>query len=243
MAGHSKWANIKHKKGRADAVKGKVFSRIAKEIISAVKEGGPDPKSNPRLRLAVQKAKAVNMPNENVERNIKKASSKDQSNYDEVTYELYGHGGVGIIVEGMTDNRNRFASEIRIATNKRGGTIATPGAVTFNFDQKGILQLEKKELSEEKLFNAALDCGAEDFDQTEDLFIIVTAPDALYQVKEALEQKGIDSKEASITMIPKSSIDCDNEIYSSNEALIEWLESIEDVDQVYHNMNAPSQSD
>lgn len=240
MAGHSKWANIKHRKGKADAAKGKVFSRIAKEIISAVKEGGgSDPKSNPRLRLAIQKAKAANMPNDNVDRNIKKASSKDQSNYDEVTYELYGHGGVGLIVEGMTDNRNRFSSEIRIATNKRGGTIATPGSVTFNFDRKGILQLEKNNHQEDTLFNDALECKAEDFDQTEDLFILVTAPEALYQVKEDLEEKGYVFKEASISMIPKSSIDCDPETFASNEALIEWLESIEDVDQVYHNMNAP----
>jgi len=172
MAGHSKWANIKHKKGRADAAKGKIFSRLAKEIISAVKEGGSDSKSNTRLRLALQKAKDANMPNENIERNIKKASSKDQSNYDEVTYELYGHGGVGIIVEGMTDNRNRFASEIRIATNKRGGTVATPGAVQFNFDRKGVIQIEKGELDEDKVFAEAIECGAEDFDQDGELFMV-----------------------------------------------------------------------
>ncbi len=237
MAGHSKWANIKHKKGRADAAKGKIFSRLAKEIISAVKEGGIDPKGNTRLRLALQKAKDANMPNENIERNIKKASSNDQSNYDEVTYELYGHGGVGIIVEGMTDNRNRFASEIRIATNKRGGTVATPGAVQFNFDRKGVIQIEKGELDEDKVFAEAIECGAEDFDQDGELFMVITAPDELYKVKEALLAKSIPSIEAAITMIPKVFVDCDAEASKSNQALIEWLEGIEDVDLVYHNMN------
>src|SRR5262245_60307280 len=126
MAGHSKWANIKHRKERSDKLKGKMFSRLAKEIISAVKMGGPDPKNNPRLRLAIDKAKIANFPNENIERNIKKASSETQANYESVTYELYGYGGVGLIVEVMTDNKNRAASDMRIATNKRGGTIANP---------------------------------------------------------------------------------------------------------------------
>lgn len=237
MAGHSKWANIKHRKGRADAAKGKIFSRIAKEIISAVKEGGDNPKSNSRLRLAIQKAKAANMPNDNVERNIKKANSKDQTSYDEITYELYGHGGVGLIVEGMTDNRNRFASDIRIATNKRGGTVATPGAVTFNFDRKGVIQIEKNDLDEETVFQAALDAGAEDFDQADEYFMVTTAPEKLYEVKDALEEKSIPSVEANITMIPKTFIDCDEETTKANEALIEWLEGIDDVDTVTHNMN------
>lgn len=240
MAGHSKWANIKHKKARADAAKGKVFSRIAKEIIVAVKEKGGDPATNPRLRLALQKAKAANMPNENIDRNIKKASSTDQSNYDEVVYELYGHGGVGIIVEGMTDNRNRFASEIRIATNKRGGSISSPGSVVFNFDRKGILQVEKNDLKEDDVFNLAIECGAEDFDQEDSLYIIITAPDELYQVKEALEDKNIQVVESSIVMIPKTTVDCDEETAQSNAALIEWIEGIDDVDQVFHNMNTPN---
>jgi YebC/PmpR family DNA-binding regulatory protein len=152
MAGHSKWANIKHRKDRADKQKGKIFSRISKEIITAVKLGGSDPKNNPRLRIVLQKAKENNVPNDNVDRNIKKGLSQDQANYEDVSYELYGHGGIGIIVEGMTDNRNRFASEMRIATNKRGGHFANPGAVAFNFDRKGILLIKKDDLSEEKLF-------------------------------------------------------------------------------------------
>lgn len=240
MAGHSKWANIKHKKAKVDAAKGKIFSRIAKEIITAVKEAGTDPQTNARLRLVLQKAKAANMPNENIERNIKKASSKDQSSYDELTYELYGHGGVGLIVEGMTDNRNRFASEIRIATNKRGGSVSAPGSVSFNFDRKGILQIEKKDLDEESVFAAAIESGAEDFDQEDEYYIVITAPDELYQVKDALETKSYSCAEASIVMIPKTTVDCDSETEKANLALIEWIESIDDVDQVYHNMSSNS---
>lgn len=144
MAGHSKWANIKHRKGRADAIKGKLFTRVTKEIISAVKQGGPDVKNNPKLRAALQKARDVNLPNDNIERNIKKASSQDQADFTQMTYELYGYGGVGILVDIMTDNKNRAAAEMRIATNKRGGTIANPGAVSFNFDKKGVIQVLKK---------------------------------------------------------------------------------------------------
>ena len=176
MAGHSKWANIKHRKDRADKKKGKIFSRVAKEIISATKLGGPDPKSNPRLRLALQKARSANLPNEIIERNIKKASSIDQADYHEMTYELYGHGGVGIIVDVMTDNKNRIASEMRIATNKKGGTIASPGAVAFNFDRKGIIQVSKKNAIEDELFLASSEAGAEDFEATEDMFVITTDP-------------------------------------------------------------------
>ena len=163
MAGHSKWANIKHRKAKSDAKKGKAFSSVTKEIIVAVKAHGPDPKSNPQLRLAITRAKAVNLPNENIERNIKKAQSKDQSNFDEVTYEVYGSGGVGIICRALTDNKNRTASDMRIATNKRGGTIAVPGSVAFNFDKLGVIQIEKGKVDSEKLFVDALDAGAIDF--------------------------------------------------------------------------------
>jgi YebC/PmpR family DNA-binding regulatory protein len=240
MAGHSKWANIKHRKERADAKKGKVFSRIAKEIISAVKVGGgPDPKNNPRLRLALQKAKAANVPNDIVDRNIKKASSIDQAEYTEMTYELYGYEGVGILVDIMTDNKNRIASEIRIATNKKGGTIANPGSVAFNFDKKGVIQVAKKNAVEEELFLAATEAGAEDFDQTEDTFVITTDPANLYHVKEALNKIPIKCEEASLEMIPKSHIECSSEAAKANLALIEWLEQLEDVDAVSHNMAIP----
>ena len=240
MAGHSKWANIKHRKERADAAKGKVFSRLVKEIISAVKQGGPDPKSNSKLRLVLQKAKAANLPSENVERNIKKATSQDQADFVEVMYELYGHGGVGIIVEAMTDNRNRTASDMQVAINKRGGTIAKPGAVSFNFDRKGVIQVLKKDApSEDELFLAVSEAGAEDFEADEEggVYMITTPPDLLYQVKDKIVQMGISTQEASLEMIPKNLITCDSEKIKENLALLEWLENIDDVDAVYHNMD------
>ena len=235
MAGHSKWANIKHKKGRADAKKGKAFSKVTKEIITAVKQGGSDVKTNARLRLAIQKARAVNLPNENIERNIKKAESSD-TQYETITYELYGYGGVGIICEAMTDNKNRTYSDIRIATNKRGGVIAAPGAVSYQFDQKGIIQIPKGKIDPDALLLAVLEKGGEDFQDEEEAYFIITAPEKLYQVKEDLEAAGFPSGEVSIEMIPKTLIACDAEAKEKNEALIEWLENIDDVDEVYHNL-------
>lgn len=236
MAGHSKWANIKHRKGRADIIKGKIFSRITKEIITAVKQGGPDPKSNPRLRLVLQKARSANMPNDNIERNIKKASSADQADYQEVTYELYGYGGVGIFVEIMTDNKNRASSDMRIATNKRGGNIANPGAVAFNFDRKGVIQVLKKNGKEDEVFLIATEAGAEDFEGHDDIYIITTPPEALFQVKDALDQHSIPSESAELEMIPKVYIECNAEDTKANEELIDWIEALDDVDAVYHNM-------
>ena len=239
MAGHSKWANIKFRKGKADAIKGKIFSRLTKEIISAVKQHGADPKSNSKLRLVLQKARAANMPNDNIERNIKKASSADQADYSEVTYELYGYGGVGIFVEIMTDNKNRAASDIRIATNKRGGTIATPGSVAFNFDRKGIIQVPRADIQEDDLFLLISEAGADDFEASEDIYIVTTPPDLLYQVKEKIEEGGMKCTDANLEMIPKTYVECDPEKAKENLALIEWLEALEDVDAVYHNMKLP----
>lgn len=236
MAGHSKWANIKHRKGKADAMKGKIFSRIVKEIISAVKQGGPDPKTNSKLRIVIQKAKAANLPNENVERNIKKATSADQADYQEMVYELYGHSGVGIIAEVMTDNKNRISSDMRIATNKKGGTVANPGSVCFNFEKKGVIQVKQKNIEEDALFLLATDAGAEDFEQADEMFVITTPPDALFQVKEALEQKGVVCEQADLEMLPKLYVECDAETKKLNIDLIEYLEALDDVDTVYHNM-------
>lgn len=236
MAGHSKWANIKHRKGRADAIKGKIFSRLVKEIISAVKQGGPDPKSNSRLRIVIQKARTANLPSDNIERNIKKATSADQADFTEMTYELYGHGGVGIVAEVMTDNKNRISSDMRIATNKKGGTIASPGSVTFNFDRKGVIQVLKKNAKEDDLFLAATEAGAEDFEAADDTFIITTAPDQLIQVKEKLDELGIPTEEAELQMIPKLYVECDPEAQKMNLELIDYLEALDDVDAVYHNM-------
>jgi YebC/PmpR family DNA-binding regulatory protein len=241
MSGHSKWANIKHRKGKADAMKGKMFTRAAKEIINAVKLGGPDPKGNPRLRLALSKARDVNMPSDNIERLIKKASSADSESYEEMQYELYGHGGVGIIIEAMSSNRNKISSEIRAAATKRGANMAHVGAVSFNFDRKGILSVPKKNAIESELFEAAANAGAEDFTQEDDHFIITCDPYALEAMKEAVSKLGFECKDASVEMMPKSWIECDLETAKSNLALIDLLEKIEDVDSVWHNMRVPEE--
>ena len=237
MAGHSKWANIKRRKEKVDAKRGKLFSRASKEIINAVKIGGSaDPKTNNRLRLAIQKAKEVNFPSDNIDRLIKKAASADQEAYYEMQYELYGYGGVGIILDIMTDNKNRIASEIRIATNKCGGTIASPGSVAFNFDRKGVIQVEKNKVIEDELFLLASESGAEDFDTSEDMFLIITSIEDLYKIKEKLEHKEVIIKEASLEFIPKVTVECSKEDIEKNTKLIEYLEDLDDVDAVYHNM-------
>lgn len=237
MAGHSKWANIKHRKERADAKKGKLFSRVTKEILSAVKQGGPDPKSNVRLRLALQKAREVNMPQINIDRNIKKAQGGEVADYFEITYELYGHGGVGILAHALTDNKNRMASDIRIATQKRGGSIASVGSVLFNFEQKGVIHIPLQDkIDEDGLFLLVTDAGAEDFQKEEEGYLILTAPDKLLEIKEKLEKKGITFEGAELEMWPKILVTCDEETTKANLALIEWLEDLDDVDAVYHNM-------
>lgn len=239
MAGHSKWANIKHRKERADAKRGKLFTRAAKEIISAVKLGGPDPSSNNRLRIAIQKARAVNFSNDSIERNIKKGCSADQQDYSEITYELYGHGGVGLMVEGMTDNKNRIASEIRIAINKAGGTIAAPGAVGFNFERRGWIEVPTTGVDEDTLFSAVTDAGAEDFAREEDHFVVITMIDQLFAVKECVESIGSLCTVCELRLLPKTMVEVGEETAQANFALIERLEAIDDVDAVYHNMSLP----
>ena len=237
MAGHSKWANTKHRKERADHKKGKIFSRTIKELISAVKMGGPDPKSNARLRMVIQKAKDQNIPSENIERNLKKASSANQKNYEEVTYELYGFGGVGIIVEAMTDNKNRTASDMRVAVNKRGGALVEPGSVLYNFSRKGVCYVPKNSIDEASLLTHVIDCGGEDLDcEEEEFFLVLCDPSELASVKEALVAKGVICSEEKMIYVPLRLVDCDEEAGKSNLALIEWLENIDDVDEVYHNM-------
>ncbi len=240
MAGHSKWANIKHRKERADKKKGKIFTRVMKEIITAVKQGGSDPKSNSRLRGAIQKAKDANIPNDNVERNIKKAASSTTQDYMEMTYELYGFGGVGLIIDVMTDNKNRMASEIQIAINKCGGTIATPGGVSYNFERKGVIRISKDQIGEDQLFILASENGAEDFLPEEEVFVITTPIPSFSQVKEAIEKADIKIEEAEITYVPKNLMKVSDEQADQNIALIEWLENLDDVDSVSHNMKIES---
>lgn len=241
MAGHSKWANMKHRKERADKKKGKIFSRIVKEIMSAVKQGGPDPKSNSKLRAAIQKAKDANLPNENIERNIKKASSSE-TEYTPLTYELYGYGGVGLILDIMTDNKNRISSDIRIATNKCGGHLATPGAVAYNFDRKGIIRVPKSAVKEDDLFMLVTESGADDFSVEDESYMITMPVEAFTHVKEAIEKSGIQCEEAELGMVPKTWIEVNDQDADSNIALIEWLENLDDVDAVYHNMKIDIQA-
>jgi len=236
MAGHSKWANMKHRKERADKKKGKIFTRIMKEVISAVKQHGPDPKANSKLRAAIQKAKDANVPNENIERNIKKAASSDAQDYVSMSYELYGYGGVGIIADIMTDNKNRISSDIRIATNKCGGTVATPGAVAYNFDRKGLIRVPKAAAEEDALFLLVSERGADDFVAEDESYVITTPVEAFISVKEALQKAGIKLEEAELAMVPKTLVEVKDEDMDSNIALIEWLENLDDVDAVYHNM-------
>ncbi|HSX26081.1 MAG TPA: YebC/PmpR family DNA-binding transcriptional regulator [Chlamydiales bacterium] len=236
MAGHSKWANIKHRKERADKKKGKVFTRVMKEIISAVKQGGSDPKTNTKLRIAIQKAKDANVPNDNVDRNIKKAASSDQQDFTSMTYELYGYGGVGIILDILTDNKNRISSDIRIATNKCGGTLATPGAVAYNFDRKGVIRTPKAAAKEEELFFLATESGAEDFAVEEEAYVITTSVEDFIKVKETLTSFGLKIEEAELAMVPKVLVEVNDQDADANIALIEWLENLDDVDAVYHNM-------
>jgi YebC/PmpR family DNA-binding regulatory protein len=236
MAGHSKWANIKHRKERSDKKKGKIFSRIMKEIISAVKQGGPDIKTNSKLKTAVQKAKDANLPNDNVERNIKKAASSDTQDYTSMTYELYGYGGVGLIADIMTDNKNRISSDIRIATNKCGGTVATPGAVAYNFDRKGVIKVIKGTAKEDELFMLVSELGADDFAVEEEFFVITTPVEAFISVKDAVEKSGAKIEEGELAMVPKTWVEVSDTDADSNIALIEWLENLDDVDAVYHNM-------
>ena len=207
-----------------------------KEVISAVKQGGADLKTNSKLRTAINKAKEANVPNENLERNIKKAASSDQQDFVEIIYELYGYGGVGIMVEGMTDNKNRIASDIRIATNKCGGTIATPGAVSYNFDRKGVIRIPKANAKEDDLFLLISEVGADDLSVEDDQFVVITSIEIFPKVKEAIEQAGIKFEEAGLEMVPKTYVEVNEEDGNNNIALIEWLENLDDVDAVYHNM-------
>ena len=207
-----------------------------KEIISAVKQAGSDPKTNHKLRAAIQKAKEANVPNDNVERNIKKAASSDTQDYISMAYELYGYGGVGLIVDIMTDNKNRISSDIRIATNKCGGTVATPGAVAYNFDRKGLLRIAKADANEDDLFLLVSEQGADDFVAEEDAFVITTPVEAFNAVRESLEKVGARIEEAELAMVPKTWVSVNDEDADSNIALIEWLENLDDVDAVYHNM-------
>ncbi len=239
MSGHSKFANIKHKKEKNDAAKGKIFTIIGRELAVAVKEGGPDPNNNSRLRDVIAKAKANNMPNDTIDRGIKRAAGDANAvNYEHVTYEGYGPSGIAIIVEALTDNKNRTASNVRNAFTKGNGSLGTTGCVSYMFDQKGqiIIDREECDMEADDLMMLALDAGAEDFSEEEDSFEILTNPDDFSAVREALEKEGIKMAEAEITMIPQNyvTLSDENDIKFLNRTL-DLLDEDDDVQAVYHN--------
>ncbi|MCQ2492476.1 MAG: YebC/PmpR family DNA-binding transcriptional regulator [Lachnospiraceae bacterium] len=239
MSGHSKFANIKHKKEKNDAKKGKIFTVIGREIAVAVKEGGADPANNSRLRDVIAKAKANNMPNDTIERGIKKAAGDAGSvNYVQITYEGYGPSGVAIIVEALTDNKNRTAGNVRSAFTKGNGSIGTQGCVSYMFDKKGqiIIDKEECEMDADDLMMIALDAGAEDFEEQEDSYEILTDPDEFSTVREALEAEGVPMADASVSMIPQTMVELTNpDDIKSLQKTLDLLDEDDDVQEVFHN--------
>ncbi|MCI5595552.1 MAG: YebC/PmpR family DNA-binding transcriptional regulator [Lachnospiraceae bacterium] len=239
MSGHSKFANIKHKKEKNDAKKGKIFTVIGREIAVAVKEGGPDPANNSRLRDVIAKAKANNMPNDTIDRGIKKAAGDAGSvNYEYITYEGYGPSGIAIIVDALTDNKNRTAANVRSAFTKGNGNMGTTGCVSYMFDKKGqiIIDKEECEMDADELMMMALDAGAEDFSEEEDSFEVITDPDDFSDVREALEKEGIPMASAEVTMIPQNYVTLtDEDAIKSLQKTLDMLDDDDDVQNVYHN--------
>ena len=239
MSGHSKFANIKHKKEKNDAKKGKIFTMIGREIVVAVKEGGADPSSNSKLRDVIAKAKANNVPNDTIERGIKKAAGdSDANNYETNIYEGYGPGGVAIIVKTLTDNKNRTAANVRSAFNKGKGSMGAQGSVSFMFDEKGRIIIDKEdfEMDADDLMMRALDAGAEDFSDEEDCFEIITSPEDFSAVRETLEKEGIEMAEADITQIPQNYVEVtEEENVKCLQRILDLLEDDDDVQDVYHN--------
>ena len=238
MSGHSKWANIKHKKEKTDAQKAKIFTKIGKEISIAVKEGGSDPNSNSKLRDLIQKAKSNNVPNDNIDRIIKKAQGSTSEDYEEIVYEGYGPAGIAVIIETTTDNRNRTAGNVRSYFSKYHGNLGQSGCVGYLFSEKGVIVIsnEDGDIDEDKLMELSLEAGAEDFLADEDIFEIYTVPEDLYAVKEAIEAEGYEIASAEKTKVPSNyvTLDSEEDIKFMN-LLIEHLEDDDDVMNVYHN--------
>lgn len=239
MSGHSKFANIKHRKDKNDAAKGKIFTVIGREIAIAVRDGGSDPNNNSRLRDVIAKAKANNMPNDTIDRGIKKAAGELGSvNYEAITYEGYGPNGTAIIVNTLTDNKNRTAANVRNAFTKGGGNVGTPGCVSFMFEKKGqiIIDKEECEMSPDELMIIVLDAGAEDFKEEEDSFEILTSPDDFFAVREAIDKEKIPMVQAEITMIPATYVELSNEADIKNiNKTFDLLNEDDDVQEFFHN--------
>ncbi len=238
MSGHSKWSNIKHKKEKSDSQRAKIFTKIGREIAVVVRSGGPDPEVNSKLKDVIVKARQNNMPNDNIQRCIKKASGEMSANdYENIIYEGYGPGGVAVIVETLTDNRNRTAGDMRHYFDKYGGNLGQNGCVTFMFDDRGIILIDKSKADEDTLMMDALDAGAEDFNTEEDdYFEILTSPDDFGKVRDTLEEKGYEFESAEMTKIPQTTVELTDELDIKNmNKLIEMLDDNDDVQNVYHN--------
>ena len=236
MSGHSKWHNIQAKKGKADAARGKIFTKLGRELLIAVKEGGPEPAGNSKLKAVIAKCKAANMPNDTINNAIKKASSSNE-NYEELTYEGYGTNGVAVIVKASTDNKNRTAADVRHVFDKAGGNLGTSGCVSYMFEQKGVIVIEKEtcKLDEETLMMMAIEAGAEDFVSEEEIYQITTAPNDFTAVSDSLSEQGIEFLEAGVQMIPSTYVSLDEAASEKMQRLIDNLEDLDDVLEVYHN--------
>ena len=240
MSGHSKWHNIQAKKGKVDAARGKVVTKIGKELAIAIKEGGANPDNNAKLRDVIAKAKAANMPNDNINRAIKKAEGNMNSvDYEAITYEGYGPNGIAVIVETLTDNKNRSAGNVRSAFTKGGGNMGNTGCVSFMFQQKGEIVIEKGDKDEDEMMMMALDAGAEDFQSEDEVFVVTTTPEDFSKVRETLEGEGIEFLEAQVKMIPDTYTAIDEETAKKFQRMLDLLEEDDDVQEVYHNAEFP----
>ncbi|MCM8818005.1 MAG: YebC/PmpR family DNA-binding transcriptional regulator [Candidatus Omnitrophica bacterium] len=238
MSGHSKWHSIKHKKMAMDARKGKIFTKIIREMMIAAKMGGPNPDTNPRLRMAIEKAKSVNMPNENIQRAIRRGTGEEGGvSYEQVTYEGFGPGGVAIFVEVLTDNKNRSASEIRSIFSRHNGNLGGAGSVSWIFERKGLISVKKEGVDEDKLMGIVLDSGAEDMRTEKDTYDVITNVENFESVKEALEKNNIPIENASITYIPKNTVKLEGKDAEQLLKLLDELEESEDVQNVYANFD------
>ncbi|MEA4882084.1 MAG: YebC/PmpR family DNA-binding transcriptional regulator [Clostridia bacterium] len=244
MSGHSKWANIKHKKAKADAQRGAAFTKAARELIVAVKQGGPDPEANFRLRMAIQDAKSVNMPNETMQRAIKKAAGdSDGVSYEEIVYEGYGPAGVALIVEATTDNRNRTASDVRYIFSRHGGNLGETGCVGWMFDRKGSITIDKESFAggEDAMMMIAMDSGAEDLKEYEEHYEILTSPEDLDTVRKAVERAGVEYSGVRIISVPKALMTLNLKEAISAMKIVDALDEHDDIQHVYHNFDIPDE--
>ncbi|MBQ2712531.1 MAG: YebC/PmpR family DNA-binding transcriptional regulator [Clostridia bacterium] len=245
MSGHSKWANIKNKKAKGDAARGRIFTKLGREIAVAVKAGGPDPSTNARLYDVIAKCKAANMPNDNIQRGIKKASGElGAVDYEAITYEGYGIGGVAVIVETLTDNKNRTAADVRHCFDKFGGSMGTVGSVSYMFDRKGVIVVERTaKIDEDTLMEYALEAGADDIITTDDAFEVYTSPASFSEVRNYLEEKGLEFLSAEISMIPQNMVTIDGEKLTKFMKMLDLLDESDDVQNVYHNADLPEEEE